>query len=66
MEVSLDFDDEEWAALERLAAREGVTVEALARRAIKETLASDHRRRVTDSADRVVEAHRDALDRLAE
>jgi len=63
--MTLRLSDEEHELLRRRAADEGVSMQEVARRALREYIgAEDHRDRVFASARRVLEAHADALERL--
>lgn len=63
--MTLRLTGEEQAALQRRAARDGISMQEAARRAVREYVArAEHRDRVARAAERVVEAHAEALDRL--
>lgn len=65
MAMSLRLSDDEHSALRARAAAEGISMQDAARRAIREYVArSEHRSRVTAAADRILDVHADALDRL--
>lgn len=65
MAMTLRLTDDEHDELRRRAADEGVSMQELARRAIREYVGlADHRDRVVRSADKVMRAHADALERL--
>jgi len=65
MAMTLRLTDEEQDLLRRRAADEGISMQELARRAIRDYVGlEDHRDRVFASARRVMTAHADALDRL--
>jgi plasmid stability protein len=65
MAMTLRLSDDEQAALRERAAAEGVSMQDAARRAVREYVARGHHRdRVAAAAERVVGAHREALDRL--
>lgn len=65
MAMTLRLTDEEQAALARRAQRDGVSMQEAARRAVREYVArAEHRDRVARSAERVMEVHAEALDRL--
>ncbi len=67
MAMTLRLTDAEQAALQERAAREGISMQEAARRAVREYIArSDHRDRVTAAAERVMTAHAEALERLGE
>lgn len=63
--MTLRLTDEEREQLRRRAEQEGVSMQDVARRAVREYIGlEDHRERVFASAQRVLEAHADAIDRL--
>ena len=65
MAMTLRLSDEEQAALRDRAAREGISMQDAARRAVREYVAKgEHRDRVVAAASRVKHAHADALERL--
>jgi predicted transcriptional regulator len=65
MAMTLRLTDQEQAALQRRAEREGISMQEAARRAVREYVArAEHRDRVARSAERVMEFHADALERL--
>ena len=65
MAMTLRLSDDEHDALRRRADREGVSLQEVARRAVREYVGmEDHRDRVYASARRVLDAHADAIDRL--
>jgi hypothetical protein len=65
MAMTLRLTPEEQDELRRRAAIEGISMQEAARRAIREYVEhSEHRDRVVASARRILEAHRDAIDRL--
>jgi hypothetical protein len=65
MAMTLRLSDEEQDELRRRASAEGISMQEAARRAIREYVGrSDHRDRVVASAQRVVAAHADAIERL--
>lgn len=65
MAMTLRLDDEEQQALCEQAAAEGASMQDIARRAIREYVARrDHEHRVSAAADRIIDAHADAIDRL--
>lgn len=67
MAMTLRLTDEEQAALRDRAEREGISMQDAARRAVREYVArGEHRERVHRAAERVVDAHADALRRLGE
>lgn len=65
MAMTLRLSDEEQEQLRRRAAEEGVSMQEIARRALREYVGlEDHRDRVFASAKRVLTAHADAIERL--
>lgn len=67
MAMTLRLSDDEQAALRARAAAEGISMQDAARRAIREYLSrSEHRSRVTAAADRILDVHADALERLGQ
>ena len=65
MAMTLRLSDEEQEKLRRRAEQEGVSMQELARRAIREYVGlADHRGRVVASAERIARAHADAIERL--
>lgn len=65
MAMTLRMNDDEQAALRARAAAEGISMQDAARRAIREYVPrSEHRSRVTAAADRILDVHADALERL--
>ena len=65
MAMTLRLSDDEQAALRARAAAEGISMQDAARRAIREYVSrSEHRARVTAAADRILDVHADALERL--
>lgn len=67
MAMTLRLSDDEQAALRARAAAEGISMQDAARRAIREYVSrSEHRSRVTAAADRILEVHADALERLGQ
>ena len=65
MAMTLRLSDEEQELLRRRAAEEGVSMQEVARRAVREYVGlEDHRDRVFTSARRVLTAHADAIERL--
>ena len=65
MAMTLRLTDDEQDQLRRRAQDEGVSMQEVARRAIREyTARTHHRDRVSGAARRVLDAHADALDRL--
>lgn len=65
MAMTLRLSEEEQELLRRRAAEEGVSMQEVARRAVREYVGlEDHRDRVFASAKRVLTAHADAIERL--
>jgi plasmid stability protein len=65
MAMTLRLTEEEQAALRERAEAEGISMQEAARRAVRDYVAGGrHRDRVGIAADRIVEAHADALERL--
>ncbi len=65
MAMTLRLTDDEQDLLRKRAAHEGISMQELARRAIRDYVGlEDHRDRVFASARRVMTAHAEALDRL--
>jgi hypothetical protein len=63
--MTLRLTDEEHAALRERARAEGISMQDAARKAVREFISrSVHRDRVSAAAERVIVAHRDALERL--
>lgn len=63
--MTLRLTDDERAALRERAAAEGVSMQELARRAVREYIdLADHRDRVVASARRILDVHADAIERL--
>ena len=63
--MTLRLTEEEQEALRLRAASEGVSMQELARRAVRDYVGlGDHRDRVVASARKIVEAHADAIERL--
>lgn len=63
--MTLRLTDDEQAALRERAVVEGVSMQELARRAVREYVGlADHRDRVVASARRILDAHADAIERL--
>ncbi len=63
--MTIRFADDEHEALRRQAVDEGVSMQEIARRAVRQYVGmEDHRDRVFTAARRVMEAHADALERL--
>jgi predicted transcriptional regulator len=65
MAMTLRLTDDEQERLRRRAADEGVSMQEVARRAVREYVGlEEHRDRVFASAKRVLAAHSEAIDRL--
>jgi plasmid stability protein len=65
MAMTLRLTDEEQAALRERAEAEGISMQEAARRAVRDYVAGGrHRDRVRVAADRIADAHTDALERL--
>ncbi len=65
MAMTLRLTDEEQAALQQRADRDGISMQEAARRAVREYVArAEHRDRVSRAAELVTEAHAEALERL--
>lgn len=63
--MTLRLTDDEQRALRERAAREGISMQEAARRAVREWVALGHHRdRVADAAERVLSVHADAIERL--
>ena len=62
--MTLRLTDDEHGELEKRAANDGVSMQEVARRAIREYVGlADHRDRVVASAQRIMLAHAEAIDR---
>ena len=67
MAMTLRLTEDEQAALRERANAEGISMQEAARRAVREyVIQGQHRARVSDAAQRVMDAHADALRRLGE
>ncbi len=67
MAMTLRLTDEEQERLRKRAADEGVSMQEVARRAVREYVGlEDHRDRVFASAKRLLSAHAGAIDRLGQ
>ena len=67
MAMTLRLTDDEQERLRKRAADEGVSMQEVARRAVREYIGlEDHRERVFASAKRILSAHADAIDRLGQ
>jgi hypothetical protein len=63
--MTLRLTEEEQQGLRARAEREGVSMQEAARRAVREYVArGQHRDRVTVAAERVLEVHSEAIERL--
>ncbi len=63
--MTLRLTDDERRALQERAELDGISMQEAARRAVREYVArANHRDRVSEAAQRVMAAHRDALERL--
>jgi plasmid stability protein len=63
--MTLRLTDDEQRALRARAEREGISMQEAARRAVRDYVASGrHRDRVTEAAERVLEVHAEAIERL--
>jgi len=66
MAMTLRLTDTEQQGLKARAEIEGISMQEAARRAVREYVSGrEHRDRVNTTAGRVIDAHRDAIDRLA-
>lgn len=65
MAMTLRLTNEEQAALQRRADMDGISMQEAARQAVREYVArAEHRDRVSRAAQRVIEVHAEALERL--
>jgi predicted transcriptional regulator len=65
MAMTLRLTDEEQLALQTRAEREGISMQEAARRAVRDYVArGQHRDRVSAAAERVLEVHGEAIERL--
>jgi hypothetical protein len=65
MTMTLRLTDDEHEALRQRAAAEGVSIQGLARRAVRAYVGlANHRERIVASARRIMNAHTDAIERL--
>ena len=63
--MTLRLTEDEQAALRERAEAEGISMQEAARRAVRDYVARGHHRdRVRTAADRITQAHAEALDRL--
>ena len=63
--MTLRLDDDEQQALREQAAAEGASMQDVARRATYSRIARrDHQHRVVAAADRILDVHADAIERL--
>jgi hypothetical protein len=67
MAMTLRLTDDEQEALRGRAEVEGVSMQELARRAVREYVGlADHRDRIVLSARKILDVHEDAIDRLGQ
>lgn len=67
MAMTLRLTDQEQQALRERAASEGISMQEVARRAIRDYVArSEHRAKVSKAADLVFAVHADAIERLGQ
>ena len=65
--MTLRLTDEEQHALKERATAEGVSMQDVARRAIRDYVErSEHRDRVATAAERILDVHADAIERLGQ
>ena len=65
MAMTLRLTDDEHTALKARAEAEGISMQDAARRAVREYIArQQHREMVSTAADRILEVHADAIERL--
>lgn len=65
MSMTLRLTDAEHAALRKRAAADGISMQDAVRQAVRDYVArSEHRERVARTAERVIDAHGVALERL--
>jgi hypothetical protein len=65
MAMTLRLTDEEQEALRTRAQHEGISMQEVARRAVREyVIRSEHRDRVGQAAGKVLDRHGDAIERL--
>ncbi len=65
MAMTLRLTDEEQQALKERAASEGISMQEVARKAIRDYVErSEHRVKVSAAADKVLTVHADAIERL--
>lgn len=65
MAMTLRLNDDEQAQLRAHAAAAGVSMQEVARRAVREYIGlEDHRARVLSAAEKVLDTHADAIERL--
>ena len=63
--MTLRLNDQEQQALKERAASEGISMQEVARKAIRDYVArSQHRAKVSTAADLVLDVHADAIERL--
>jgi predicted transcriptional regulator len=67
MAMTLRLTEDEQTALQAQAEAEGISMQDAARRAVREYVARRrHQARVSASAERIMQAHADALERLGQ
>ena len=67
MAMTLRLDQEDQDALRQRAAAEGISMQDAARRAIRDYIArSEHRSRVSNATELILDVHADAIDRLGQ
>jgi predicted transcriptional regulator len=67
MAMTLRLDPEDHEALREHAAAEGISMQDAARRAIRDYIArSEHRSRVSNATELILDVHADAIDRLGQ
>jgi len=67
MAMTLRLTDDEQTALRERAEAEGISMQEAARRAVRDYVARGaHRQRVSAAAQRVMDAHAEALERLGQ
>ncbi len=65
MAMTLRLDEHDQEALRRRAAAEGISMQDAARRAIRDYVArGEHRSRVSNATELILDVHADAIDRL--
>ena len=67
MAMTLRLDQEDHEALKEHAAAEGISMQDAARRAIRDYVARrEHRSRVSNATELILDVHADAIDRLGQ